>query len=255
MNELPQFPGGGDARSLPGHANRTGIPDRTELIKRTRQRLGTYVDVAETPQSKPAASGEEQPAPKKFRKGKVLLGIGGLLAVVVALNAVSSGEEPSKSTGGNDILGTAPKRPGTTAAAPQTTASAETTRKQSSTEFSCNMTSVATGVDKTGQPVRTAEGLPSSAVATLSIENAKSPNDIAIRVGVIVKNALDKSVQVSAERNTANDTYSIANPKADTVYALYAAEGSSSEICGGFRIANGNPQMVSEATLPPTLPQ
>lgn len=251
----PKTPIRHEVTALPT-GSRAHMPDMSGVVDQIRRAHGTSLAATEVTVSETqGATPEDESTGKRPNvKGKtkkrvaVFVGIAGAIALV---NVFFGGnEEPTKSTA-TDPFGTAtPKRPGTATVPAATGASTPSQPSQrSSTGLACNMTSVAPSIDQTGNIATTAKGKAKGFEATLSVENAKNAKEVAIRAGVVVNNAIDRANVVSITPNE-NGTYHINEPIPDTVYAIYAQEGSQSEVCGAFKFSDITPQAVSDATVP-----
>lgn len=239
--------------------NRAYMPDMSSVVGQIKAIHGTHPNITEvnTPASEDQKTPEgvstgKRPSLKR-RAGKAAVWLAVIGGGITAMNIAFSGnEEPKKPTATDPFGVTTSNRPGTATVPPATGAATPAqSSKRPSTGLMCNMPSIAVSIDKTGNIATTAKGEAKGVEATLNIQNAKNPQEIALRAGVVVNNAIDKTNVVSIARNE-NGTYHIEEPIPDTVIAVYAQEGSESEICGAFKVSGITLQNVSEFTVPPT---
>lgn len=253
----PQIPITPEAAVRPS-GNRAYMPNMTDMVDRVRRTHGTHLALTEAsaPETPATASEGEQSGNRPKVKGKlkkrvaILTGVAGVIALS---NIFFGGEEEPTKTAADPYNATSTKRPGATTVPAATSASTPSQpSKRTSTGLSCNMTSIAPSINGAGNIATNAQGVATGFEATLNVQNAKNPKEIAIRAGIVVNNAIDKANVVSITRNE-NGTYHIDSPIPDTIYGIYAQEGSQSEICGAFKFSETTPQSVSESTVPPTL--
>jgi len=233
------------------------MPDMSGVVDQIRRSHGTHLSITEVSASEgrdanPEGTPTDKRSALKRKAVKTGVWLAAIAMTVVAANMAFSGEdEPTKSTATDPFGTAAPKRPSTATVPAATGASmpSQPSQRPSKEGLACNMTSVAPSIDKTGNIATNAKGVATGFEATLSVENAKNPKEIAIRAGIVVNNAIDKANVVAITRND-NGTYHIDGPIPGQVYALYAQEGSQSEVCGAFKFSDINPQAVSDSTVP-----